>query len=101
MKPGSLRSSFALIGCSLEECQIAEALIEHADFLAPRGPVFQVDAFLRAPAKPDLWEFPESNSMFPQKRIRHDLLENPRAESQAANLESHKSNKTRSEARRV
>jgi hypothetical protein len=73
--------------------KIAEALIEHADFLAPRGPVFQVDAFLRAPSKPDLWEFPESNSMFPQKRIRHDLLENPRAESQAANSESHKSNK--------
>ena len=73
--------------------KIAEALIEHADFIAPRGPVFQVDAFLRAPSKPDLWEFPESNSMFPQKRIRHDLLENPRAESQAANSESHKSNK--------
>jgi hypothetical protein len=31
--------------------------------------------------------------MFPKEQIRRDLLENPPAESQAANSESHKCNK--------
>ena len=51
----------------LDLCEIAESLIEYADFLAPRGPVFQVDIIFRAPSKADLWEFLENDSMFPRK----------------------------------